>query len=159
LQRGACLFILFDQIRIKKKQNARPLAVQRRRMGPIVFVERPEVEIAFQDRVLRLTEQRPEAVRGFAFTTRKDDERPRRTDFTILFFPVRGQGESKRPRSSRRITLGGALVAVQGEQCLAPIGTVRAQPKGLVEKDRPEQRKLAVPADRFHFVRTVGSRG
>src|SRR5438034_829450 len=99
-----------------------------------------------------------EAVRGLSFATRKDDERPRSADFTIFFFPVRCDRESKGPRNSRRITLGRALVAINGQQCLAPIGTFRAQPKVLVEKDRPKQRKLAMPAHRFHFVRAVCSR-
>src|SRR5439155_5827503 len=127
-------------------------------MGAVVFVERPEIEIAFQDRVLRLPEQWPETVCGFSFTARENDERPRSADFPILFFPIHCDGESEGPRGGRRMTLRRALVAVDREQCLMPIGTFRSQPKGLVEKDRPEQRKPVMPSYRFHFVCAVGSR-
>src|SRR5688500_10473209 len=57
---AASLGVMLAHVRIKKKQNARALTVQRINMHAVVLVDRPKVKSAFLGRVSSAAEERPD---------------------------------------------------------------------------------------------------
>src|SRR5207247_10192113 len=151
--------VFFNQIRVKEKQNPRPLAVQRRRMSAIVFVERPEKKITFKDRGFGVAEQRPDAVRGLTFAAGKDNQRPGRAHFVIFFPRLFGDRQAKRPWKRGRIPPGRTLVTVERQKGLVMFGICSAEAEMLVEENGPEREELFVPADGFRFHIAVWALG
>src|ERR1041385_1040417 len=95
MQHLAGLGIFFPDVRIQKEKDARPRAVQRLGMPPVVLIDRPEIENALEIRAMGLAEKWKNARCRFAFTPREDGNGPRHLPFAIFFFTIIDEIEKK----------------------------------------------------------------
>ena len=126
--------ILHRNVRVEEQQDARPFAVERVGVEPVVFVDGPEIPLADLGSVVGLTEKWPDTVDGFAFAAREHDERPGRPPFVEPFLPIYCVSDAKRPEVGCRIALWRTQVTVERKQCLLMRRIVRAESRVLIQK-------------------------
>ena len=135
--------VFLGEVAVEEDQEAGALAVERLGLGAVVFVERPEDEVAGENGVGGVAVEGPDAVHVLALAACEGDERPGRTPLLILLLAVVSERE-ERPEVGGGVALRGAVVAVEREQGVLMDGVGGADAAVAVEEERPADEEPVV---------------